>query len=197
MASNPSKTLLALSLAASLIAVFQAQPLFAEDPLVAKINKQAEEEAAKAFSEEFKAKIQKEALEKYPDYNVGESITVPVKFGKSSINRAGILKSVAKDHIVVSFTDSGDRKIFKNELPEEMITGVDGENYSYRSQYLQKNFYQARNLFKKASKDRLFHENGFIYDAETGRWNPKYATDAPPKKEEPSKAAKPDEEMQK
>jgi len=196
MLSISSKPFLALSLALALAAL-PAPLLFAEDPLVAKINKQAEEEAAKAFSDEFKAKIQKEALEKFPDYNVGESITVPVKFGKSVLNRAGVLKSVSKEYIVVSFTDSGDRKILKKELPEEMITGVDGENYSYRSQYLQKNFYQARNLYKKASRDRLFHENGFIYDAETGRWNPKYASDAPAKKDEPPKAPKSDEESQK
>lgn len=172
------KALLCL-LALSVPGFLPSLSLHAEDSVIAKISKQVEEEANKAFNDEYKAKIQREALEKYPDIKVGDNITVPIKFGKTSVQRSGILKSVSKDYIVASFSDGGDRKVMKNELPEETVSGIDGENYSYRSQYLQKNFYQAKNLFKKAVKDRLFQENGFIYDADAGRWVPKSSGELP------------------
>ncbi len=182
------KALRLLAIASFFAALPFASLKAADDPVLEKISKQVEEEAAKAFNDEYKSRIEKEALQKYPEIKIGDNITVPVKFGRATVEREGTLKSISRDFVMVNFTDGGDRKIMKSELPHEMVTGIEGENYSYRSQYLQKNFYQAKNTFKKAVRDRLYQENGYIFDTSTGKWSPKSSGELP-KEEEKGKGS--------
>lgn len=184
-----AKSLPAAALAAAFLAatssVLPAQEAKTVPP--AEIAKLAEAEAAKVFNDAYKAKIQAEALAKYPDIKVGDKITVPVRAGANSMEKTGILRAVGDDAIMVNLGAASDKKILKVDLHPDLRAAIEGENAERRSGYFVKCYTQARAGFKKSSLDRLYHENGYVFDAELSRWTPKLKESLPESK--PAEAA--------
>ncbi len=179
----------AARIALAALALLPMWEAIAEDSILSpsEIAKMAEAETAKTFNEAYKAKIQKEALEKLPDIKIGDKITVPVRFGASYADKTGILRAVGDDAIMVNIGAASDKKILKVDLGPDLRAAIEGENIERRSFYMLKYYTQARANFKKSTQDRLYHENGYVYDADQAKWTPKIKDSLPAsaKAEEP------------
>lgn len=165
-------------MASTLLAVTSA---FAQSALTSpeKITRMAEDETAKTFNQDYKDKIRKEALEKFPDIKVGDRITVPIRFGAGFADKTGILRAVGDDAIMVNIGMAGDKKILKLDLHPDLRAAIEGENPERRTVHMMKNYTQARANYKKSILDRLYHENGYVYDGEHSRWTPKIKDSTP------------------
>jgi hypothetical protein len=92
------------------------EPFRADAASPLEIQRMAEAETKAAFNPEYKAKIKAESLEKYPDVDVGDKLTVPMRMGASFVDREGTLRSVGVDYIKVNFGGANDVKILKVDL---------------------------------------------------------------------------------
>ncbi len=153
-------------------------------PSPLEIQRMAEAETKAAFNPEYKAKIKAESLEKYPDVDVGDKLTVPMRMGASFVDREGTLRSVGVDYIKVNFGGANDVKILKVDLNPDIRAAIEGDNKLRRADYFARNFTVAMAQYKKAATDRLYTENGYVFDPDSGSWRPKF------KPEEPRVAAK-------